>query len=110
MDAGEFMLAERPAPGRAEHTKERADIAFGREQFHVTARARLVVGSARKQQRRSEEHTSEHQSLMRISSTAFCSKTKKHTTHITTVVHLYHDFLTYNSTYTTDATKSTCKS
>src|SRR3546814_738012 len=35
--------------------------------------------------RRSEEHTSELQSLMRISSAVFCSKTKKNT-HITTII------------------------
>src|SRR3546814_6779463 len=38
---------------------------------------------------RSEEHTSEHQSLMRISYAVFCLKTKNHTTtpHVTTQNH-----------------------
>src|SRR3546814_9531543 len=54
----------------------------------------LVVGSAR-----SEEHTSELQSLMRISYAVFCLKKKKHTLD-KTIIHK----VSYNSTTHTDIT------
>src|SRR3546814_4227562 len=45
---------------------------FGRRDFGIAIADNLM---------RSEEHTSELQSLMRISSAVFCLKKKKHTTH-----------------------------
>src|SRR3546814_8329179 len=60
---------------------------FGAEQRHLTVMFCDLVGStelsARYEPERSEEHTSELQSLMRISYAVFCLK-KKHTqTHLT---------------------------
>src|SRR3546814_5580635 len=59
---------------------ELARCAFGFERFDDPARLRLHFVE---QQRRSEEHTSELQSLMRISYAVFClkKKTKKTYTH-----------------------------
>src|SRR3546814_1352375 len=42
--------------------------------------AAVAAGRARRDHRRSEEHTSELQSLMRISYAVFCLKKKKHHT------------------------------
>src|SRR3546814_10676950 len=44
---------------------------------HRSARRNLIVKAAVAQLRRSEEHTSEIQSLMRISYAVFCLKTNK---------------------------------
>src|SRR3546814_1272165 len=49
-----------------------------------TAASRLLV-----QEDRSEEHTSELQSLMRISYAVFCLKKKKHIIYITTTTTIY---------------------
>src|SRR3546814_1886762 len=65
-----------------------APVVVGAEVIPVAHDARLdgiaAVGDARhhhgKLQRRSEEHTSELQSLMRISYAVFCLKKKNHTT------------------------------
>src|SRR3546814_5940988 len=79
---------------------EHARIEADRDEFHVVRRqarlgehgdefrrhdARLIAdGVAGEVLGRSEEHTSELQSLMRISYAVFCLKKKKqHTTHIT---------------------------
>src|SRR3546814_9848053 len=69
-DRGEVV--QRPghqaAPHRAE-VRERCGISHGRTSFRVSIFESLVW--------RSEEHTSELQSLMRISYAVFCLKTKK---------------------------------
>src|SRR3546814_2225684 len=49
----------------------------GVENVELRTRRGLRVGTARKRMPRSEEHTSELQSLMRISYAVFCLKTKK---------------------------------
>src|SRR3546814_2407997 len=51
-------------------------------------RAQIAVGSTSPRASRSEEHTSELQSLMRISYAVFCLKKKKKTNHITHLIHL----------------------
>src|SRR3546814_5114026 len=56
----------------------------------ATGDAAAVVAAAQKLIARSEEHTSELQSLMRISYAVFCLKKKKqHDTHITSIVNTY---------------------
>src|SRR3546814_4623947 len=50
----------------------------------VSARWRITLSRELPCQTRSEEHTSELQSLMSISYALFCLKTKKQTTHSTT--------------------------
>src|SRR3546814_2930207 len=53
---------------------------YGRERFKPAA-IRLMLGASIAPARRSEEHTSELQSLMRISYAVFCLKKKKYTKH-----------------------------
>src|SRR3546814_3231284 len=54
--------------------------AWGRASFwRATAFSRGASSNPRSRQNRSEEHTSELQSLMRISYDVFCLKKKKHT-------------------------------
>src|SRR3546814_7352787 len=72
---------------RAERVRAGADRcrAVGRAVFHPRLKAvagGLIAGglSTRHAERRSEEHTSELQSLMRISYAVFCLKQKKTTT------------------------------
>src|SRR3546814_2934690 len=48
---------------------------------------RLTAPSRRDHQHRSEEHTSELQSLMRISYAVFCLKKKHNTTQSTSLIH-----------------------
>src|SRR3546814_966909 len=57
------------------------DPAPGISRDGVVAVAVIVGGEARIDVDRSEEHTSELQSLMRISYAVFCLKKKTHTTH-----------------------------
>src|SRR3546814_4605260 len=45
---------------------------------------------------RSEEHTSELQSLMRISYAVFCLKKKKHTTNLTSLTRILYDSCYFN--------------
>src|SRR3546814_5225135 len=59
-------------------------VFHGLEAKHIEAIARIQIQRlgqrlAQKDMRRSEEHTSELQSLMRISYAVFCLKKKKHT-------------------------------
>src|SRR3546814_6043113 len=77
-------LARVPQPGRDEADAPPADR---RPAARLPRAARLVPGpssgggaEARAAGRRSEEHTSELQSLMRISYAVFCLKKKKKTT------------------------------
>src|SRR3546814_1553758 len=60
--------------------------------MHLSARARKMADHGSTAPRsRSEEHTSELQSLMRISYAVFClkkKKTQRHTSHIT-ITHIY---------------------
>src|SRR3546814_5965186 len=126
MHACELLLPQCPAPRRAQHPEQCADVAVGREQLHIAVRAMGFAGANAEQQllerrhneerefalelaladqrhghrlglgrqpaaadaeddreqrehRRSEEHTSELQSLMRNSYAVFCLKTKKTT-------------------------------
>src|SRR3546814_2843364 len=66
------------ADARADAPSYGADVAPHISARYTFARCRSVV--AAKQRRRSEEQTSELQSLMRISYAVFCLKKKKHTT------------------------------
>src|SRR3546814_7015571 len=91
MHACELLLPQCPAPRRAQHPEQCADVAVGREQLHIAVRAMGFAGANAEQQllerrhneerkfalERSEEHTSELQSLMRISYAVFCLKKKK---------------------------------
>src|SRR3546814_10861485 len=69
------------APGRGDEIHAQVRLALA----HVQARKRLAATKRRQEamlqrrQRRSEEHTSELQSLMRISYAVFCLKKKKNT-------------------------------
>src|SRR3546814_10868902 len=82
------------------------DLAIARAGFHSTGLCRMqrlstpsgislpvfpTLTASRLEKERSEEHTSELQSLMRISYAVFCLKKKrKHTTHHHTILtHLY---------------------
>src|SRR3546814_6932774 len=56
----------------------------------VAARMIEGFGAVGREMRRSEEHTSELQSLMRISYAVFCLKKKKQLGHITQVNHRQH--------------------
>src|SRR3546814_5740047 len=62
-------------------------LATARFRAKSDARA-LPLGPIFKRPVRSEEHTSELQSLMRISSAVFCLKKKKHRTTITIKTHI----------------------
>src|SRR3546814_6194540 len=68
-----FAFLESPLD-RAEHLRDDAGVLAAR-----WPRARVVVVDAEGRAARSEEHTSELQSLMRISYAVFCLKKKKHT-------------------------------
>src|SRR3546814_10158862 len=59
--------------GQLRHRDVRLDAAF----LHRPARRREVAGGREAERGRSEEHTSELQSLMRISYAVFCLKKKK---------------------------------
>src|SRR3546814_10902631 len=63
------------APRRFQHTGEQG----ARAGVHP-----VVIGLAKVEQMRSEKHTSEHQTLMRITYAAFCLKTKQTASHIST--------------------------
>src|SRR3546814_10137379 len=67
----------RPGSGRAKHTADQAATA---NLFHQKSLPTLVFVSAKMRSMisRSEEHTSELQSLMRISYAVFCLKKTKH--------------------------------
>src|SRR3546814_4810569 len=60
------------------------EIEYGQDR--TVRRPRRIGGLADRQPPRSEEHTSELQSLMRISYAVFCLKKKKTNTLITTVI------------------------
>src|SRR3546814_7827405 len=85
---------DRPLPHRARRSAQRRrSCAFG-HYLDRPAQSRPVEG-------RSEEHTSELQSLMRISYAAFClKKKKKNTTHINTLI-----MSTTNNCYSHQKTK-----
>src|SRR3546814_9822481 len=57
-----------------------------RDAARITGRARCGRMDAARTYCRSEEHTSELQSLMRISYAVFCLKKKKNTKHITCIM------------------------
>src|SRR3546814_7942677 len=87
--------------------RDRFDMRSMREHVHHAGRGQLEAvlvdqdaGIARERRRmaRSEEHTSELQSLMRISYAVFCLKKKTHTTHhICKIIHVNNSTLTcYN--------------
>src|SRR3546814_2349873 len=65
-------------PGRLRRFPARARAAGRACVTAVERRAAPAIRSARFPRRRSEEHTSELQSLMRISYAVFCLKQKKH--------------------------------
>src|SRR3546814_6019744 len=71
---------------------DEADAQAGRDAFRQAGDIKTLLGDQRFQRRRrigrSEEHTSELQSLMRISYAVFCLKKKKNTIHITLSIHL----------------------
>src|SRR3546814_9571704 len=108
MHACELLLPQCPAPRSAQHPEQCADVAVGREQLHIAVRAMGFAGANAEQQLlerrhneerefalelalRSEEHTSELQSLMRISYVVFCLKTKNKTItqYQTTIIQQY---------------------
>src|SRR3546814_7534482 len=65
-------------------------VARDREMSSATPVTRLPSSAASAVSRRSEEHTSELQSLMRISYAVFCLKKKKQKHHITKqVIHVH---------------------
>src|SRR3546814_1409517 len=70
--------ARHDAADRAGHHRRLRRLAGGKSRA-AGPRARFLVG-ARAPHRRSEEHTSELQSLMRISYAVFCLKKKKNHT------------------------------
>src|SRR3546814_5136874 len=93
------VLTARPGPAdmaRAPHRlygvlagTERCSAARWREmalaeidEAHAAGRLPIVVGGTGLYLRRSEEHTSELQSLMRISSAVFCLKKKNNKQHL----------------------------
>src|SRR3546814_8579051 len=84
---GDGFTVPRHLPGEASGSCSfavRPNREIPREMLHVAeivgafalASARRIVGVAPVRERRSEEHTSELQSLMRISSAVFCLKKK----------------------------------
>src|SRR3546814_3395002 len=82
----------RPATDRPANRDARAPPAApAPAPSHCLPRARTPAAGtpARPAPPRSEEHTSELRSLMRISYAVFCLKKKKHETHITTLHHTY---------------------
>src|SRR3546814_10573381 len=62
---------------RAAVAEQMLQAAFRRHRLQRAAQQRVVIGQARFVVGRSEEHTSELQSLMRISYSVFCLKKKK---------------------------------
>src|SRR3546814_2949441 len=76
---------EKGCPAGRERAAEPRDEIKDGEHAQAVAAAKGVAGLAREQgaDQRSEEHTSELQSLMRISYAVFCLKKKKHTTRST---------------------------
>src|SRR3546814_3342741 len=82
---------DRPrSPQWAYSSKEVAAAAASAFLLKVTPRIRTNAATARSAERRrearSEEHTSELQSLMRISYAVFCLKKKKHTAQTITTI------------------------
>src|SRR3546814_1832137 len=67
----------RPADRVQEHVLQRLALARGRVAQIVAEQRQVEI--VRRHHRRSEEHTSELQSLMRISYAVFCLKKKKNT-------------------------------
>src|SRR3546814_7492708 len=65
---------------------KRANEEFGITLFVIEHNMRVIMNLAR-----SEEHTSELQSLMRISYAVFCLQKKKTTNHITISHNLHHN-------------------
>src|SRR3546814_497066 len=72
-----FIAGDQPIDGLLLLLFYAPDQSQGLLQSHVNGVARHLVGIHR---RRSEEHTSELQSIMRISYAVFCLKKKKYTT------------------------------
>src|SRR3546814_3480730 len=88
--------AERNAAGRIEADGRRRELRDVRDlqRCHLLAHAGerrqwRRTAAALQMQQRSEEHTSELQSLMRISYAVFCLKKKKKTRHTTYTQHNY---------------------
>src|SRR3546814_10429735 len=76
-----------PAPGGRRRTRQHRDLARALEHAQGKLRDRLLPRRARMHavsEQRSEEHTSELQSLMRISYAVFCLKKKRNNTKIRT--------------------------
>src|SRR3546814_6827119 len=71
------------SPRTRHHRDDRARVVRGRPDRALPAAGRRRRWAARRGGRRSEEHTSELQSLMRISYAVFCLKKKKPQKHNT---------------------------
>src|SRR3546814_4558573 len=71
VDVGQAVEAPAKGADQVQHRVEQADL-LPQQRQHVDR----VERAAKKRQRRSEEHTSELQSLMRISYAVFCLKKK----------------------------------
>src|SRR3546814_3619555 len=69
----------RPGPGARGREQRGFDVAYRQDAIAV-GRGKRRLGTDEFGARRSEEHTSELQSLMRISYAVFCLKKKKNTT------------------------------
>src|SRR3546814_10498550 len=65
-------------PAKFDYLRDQGITLFPQDGSGITSPDQILVTSAR-----SEEHTSELQSLMRISYAVFCLKKKKHTPHNT---------------------------
>src|SRR3546814_8303052 len=79
------LAADLPKPSSAVHSLHRSPVTATSSQWLTTIRLACLVAQSPVHSRcarmRSEEHTSELPSLMRISYAVFCLKKKKTTTH-----------------------------
>src|SRR3546814_10045267 len=98
--AGQPPCIEQASGGRPRRAGDAKEIAVfkqcvgvgmvGRPGFHIRVQpAAVVIMNRHAEAPRSEEHTSELQSLMRISYAVFCLKKKKHTTSTTNTANTY---------------------
>src|SRR3546814_5359872 len=67
--------------GNLRYAEASRDVALARYEQSIQSAFREVADALAQRETRSEEHTSELQSLMRISYAVFCLKKKKHTHH-----------------------------
>src|SRR3546814_1328551 len=86
-DRGQFLYRRRTAPALHSHLGRsyRANLPVGRDAGELL---HLCEQAPRALHRRSEEHTSELQSLMRISYAVFCLKKKNNNNTLATIVPL----------------------